>query len=310
MGIMPLTESQRAELERVVRSNDVVLFMKGNRQFPQCGFSATVIGILDQLTSGYATVNILSDPAVRDGMKEYSSWPTFPQLYVKGAFVGGCDIVKEMHASGELQKLLGVEDKPVEPPKVTITPAAVKAFQEAAPGDAGEVLRLAIDADFNCDLHFGAKEPGDIEVRAGGIALHVPRLSARRADGLSIDFVDGPGGAAFRIENPNEPPRVKRVGPAELRKMLGEGKVQLFDVRPEKERAIASIAQAKSLDAEGQRYLLGLPKDTPIALHCHHGVRSRAAAEELLREGFTHVYNLEGGIDAWSREVDPSVRRY
>jgi monothiol glutaredoxin len=307
---MPLSDSQRAELDRLVRSNDVVLFMKGNRQFPQCGFSATVIGILDQLTSGYATVNILSDPAVRDGMKEFSSWPTFPQLYVKGSFVGGCDIVKEMHAAGELQKLMGVEDKPVAPPKVTITPAAAKAFQDAAPEDGSEVLRLAIDADFNCDLHFGPKEPGDIEVRAGGLALHVPRASAPRANGISIDFIEGPGGAAFKIDNPNEPPRVRRLGPVELKKMLDEGKVELFDVRPDKERAVASIAQAKSLDAESQRYLLGLAKDTPIAFHCHHGMRSRAAAEELLREGFTHVYNLEGGIEAWSRDVDPSVPRY
>src|SRR5450631_2025266 len=137
---MPLSDSQRAELDRLVRSNDVVLFMKGNRQFPQCGFSATVIGILDQLTSGYATVNILSDPTVREGMKEFSSWPTFPQLYVKGSFVGGCDIVKEMHESGELQKALGVEDKPVAAPKVTVSAAAAKAFKDAAPGDSSEVL--------------------------------------------------------------------------------------------------------------------------------------------------------------------------
>jgi monothiol glutaredoxin len=92
--------------------------------------------------------------------------------------------------------------------------------------------------------------------------------------------------------------------------MLDRGEVELFDVRPGDERARASIPQARSLDAEGQQYLLGLEKDTPVALHCHHGVRSRAAAEQLLREGFTKVYNLEGGIEAWSRDVDPSVPRY
>src|SRR5271166_5238184 len=113
---MALSDSQRGELEKLVKSGDVVLFMKGNRQFPACGFSATVCGILNEIGTEYSTVNILSDPAVREGMKELSSWPTFPQLYVKGAFVGGCDIVKEMHAAGELQKLLGAESKPVEPP--------------------------------------------------------------------------------------------------------------------------------------------------------------------------------------------------
>src|ERR1019366_7082273 len=96
------------------------------------------VGILDQLTSGYKTVNIFEDPSIRDGMKEFSSWPTFPQLYVNGEFVGGCDIVKAMHAAGELKTLLGgagvagVEDKPVKAPAITITPAAAKAFKDAA----------------------------------------------------------------------------------------------------------------------------------------------------------------------------------
>src|SRR5260370_30506159 len=103
---MPLTDRQRAGLDQLVHSNPVVLFMKGNRHFPQCGFSATVVGILDKLTAGYETVNILEDTPVREGMKEFSNWPTFPQLYVSGEFVGGCDLVKEMYASGELQKLL------------------------------------------------------------------------------------------------------------------------------------------------------------------------------------------------------------
>jgi monothiol glutaredoxin len=307
---MPLSDSQRSELEKLVKSGDVVLFMKGNRQFPACGFSATVVGILGEVGAEFSTVNILSDPGVREGMKEFSGWPTFPQLYVKGTFVGGCDIVKEMHASGELQKLLGTESKPVAPPTVKISEKAAAAFRDAAPEEAGDVLRMVVEPDFTCDLHFGPKEAGDLEVEAGGLKLYVPRSCAARAHGVSIDFVEGPQGAAFRIDNPNEPPRVRRIGPRELQEMLDAGKVELFDVRPEAERAVASIAKARSLDGEGQRYLFDLPKDTPIALHCHHGMRSRSAAEQLLREGFTRVYNLEGGIEAWSREVDPSVPRY
>ncbi len=322
--IMPLSDRQRADFEQLVKTNDVVLFMKGSRQFPQCGFSATVVGILDKLVSGYQTVNILSDPAVREGMKEFSNWPTFPQLYVRGQFVGGCDIVKEMYADGELQKLLGgtgasaagvaaprpeAEAKPVIAPRVTITPSAAKAFAAADPGD-GDVLRLAIDADFRPDLHFGPRAAGDVETRSGDVVLYVERASAPRADGIAIDYVDAPDGMAFKVDNPNEPPRVRRLGAKELKAMLDRGEVQLFDVRPEDERARASIPHARSLDAEGQRYLFDLEKDTPIALHCHHGVRSRAAAEQLVREGFTKVYNLEGGIEAWSRDVDPSVPRY
>jgi monothiol glutaredoxin len=315
---MPLTDPQRADFDKLVRSDRIVLFMKGNRHFPACGFSATVVGILNELTPGYQTVNILEDQAVREGMKEFSSWPTFPQLYVNGQFVGGCDIVKSMYASGELQKLLGVEgersgksqEKELKRPAVTISAAAAKAFKDAATEGGNEVLRLEIDDQFQCDLHFGSKVPGDVEVTSGGVILHIARASVGRADGITIDFVSGPQGMGFKIDNPNEPPRVKTVGPKALRAMLDAGQIELFDVRPDSERARASIAQAKKLDADGEKYLFGLKKDAAIALHCHHGTRSRAAAEQLLREGFTNVYNLEGGIDAWSSEVDPSVPRY
>ena len=306
---MPLTDQRRAELEKLVRSNGVVLFMKGNRRFPQCGFSQTVVGILDKLTSGYETVDILRDPAIREGMKEFSSWPTFPQLYVNGTFVGGCDIVKDMYSSGELQKLLGVEAaapaKPGTAPKVTITAAAAKAFADAGDDGSGDVLRLEIDPQFNCDLHFGPRGPADVAVTSGEVVLHVDGASASRADGITIDFVDSPNGPAFKIDNPNEPPRVKPIGPRALKAMLDQGLVELFDVRPDSERARASIPQAKKLaDLSDDQ------KGAPVALHCHHGVRSRAAAEQLLQRGFTNVYNLEGGIEAWSAQVDPSVPRY
>jgi monothiol glutaredoxin len=307
---MALTESQRAELEKLTRSNDVVLFMKGNRHFPQCGFSATVIGILNELIPKYETVNILESQGVREGMKELSNWPTFPQLYVRGEFVGGCDIVKDLHASGEFAKLLGVSQKPVAAPRITITPAAAKAFQDAVTEAGTDVLRLDVDPQFACDLHVAEKQEGDLETNSNGAVLYVGRASARRADGITIDYIEGPNGMAFKIDNPNEPPRVRAIGPKALKAMLDDGKVVLFDVRPDDERARASIPHAKALDEKGQAYLFGLKKDAPIALHCHHGIRSRAAGEELLRAGFTQVYNLEGGIEAWSREVDPSVKRY
>jgi monothiol glutaredoxin len=308
---MPLTDRQRADFDRLVHSKPVVLFMKGNRRFPACGFSATVVGILDKLTSGYETVNILEDPQVREGMKEFSSWPTFPQLYVKGEFVGGCDIVKEMYASGELQKLVGAEPPPpavpATAPRVTISPAATKALLDALADAGGDVIRLAIDDEFRCDLQIAARETDDLEVTSGGAVLYVDRGSAARAEGIKIDFVEGPGGMAFKIDNPNEPPRVKRIAPKELKGLLDLGRIELFDVRPAAERARASIAQAKALDAQD---LSALKRDAAIALHCHHGMRSRAAAEKLLSEGFTNVYNLEGGIEAWSRDVDPSVPHY
>lgn len=94
------------EIEQIIQNNNVVLFMKGTKDMPQCGFSATVSHILAQLGVDFFDVDILRDPEIRQGIKEFSDWPTIPQLYIKGEFVGGCDIVKEMFQAGELQEML------------------------------------------------------------------------------------------------------------------------------------------------------------------------------------------------------------
>jgi monothiol glutaredoxin len=97
----------QTRIGEIVKNNDVVLFMKGTALFPQCGFSSRAVAILDRLGAGYETVDVLQDPEIRAGIKEYSDWPTVPQLYVRGEFVGGSDIMMEMFESGELQELLG-----------------------------------------------------------------------------------------------------------------------------------------------------------------------------------------------------------
>ena len=94
------------QIEHEIGANDVVLFMKGTPVFPQCGFSAAVVQVLNHLDVTFKGIDILADPALRQGVKEFSQWPTIPQLYVKGEFVGGCDIIREMFQAGELQTLL------------------------------------------------------------------------------------------------------------------------------------------------------------------------------------------------------------
>lgn len=95
-----------ATIENDIKNNDVVLYMKGTKQFPQCGFSATVVQVLNTIGVDYKDVNVLADNNIREGIKQYANWPTIPQLYVKGEFIGGCDIVREMFEAGELQTLL------------------------------------------------------------------------------------------------------------------------------------------------------------------------------------------------------------
>ncbi len=101
-----MSETIRERIDRDVKADDVVLFMKGTPVFPQCGFSAAVVQILSHLGVPFKSYDVLQDPELRQGIKEYSDWPTIPQLYVKGEFLGGCDIVREMFSSGELATLL------------------------------------------------------------------------------------------------------------------------------------------------------------------------------------------------------------
>ena len=108
-----MNENTKSEIESEISNSDIVLFMKGTPVFPQCGFSAATVGILNHLGVKFNSINVLEDEDMRQGIKEYSDWPTIPQLYVKGEFVGGCDIVREMYESGELTDLMsskGVEN--------------------------------------------------------------------------------------------------------------------------------------------------------------------------------------------------------
>ena len=109
MSTTALNESLRKQISDLLASNRVVLFMKGTRQMPLCGFSAQVVQILNKLLPSYETVDVLDSLEMRDGIKEFSQWPTIPQLYVGGQFIGGCDIVREMNASGEFQSLIGAD---------------------------------------------------------------------------------------------------------------------------------------------------------------------------------------------------------
>ena len=105
---MTLSDATRQRIQSIVDSDRVVLFMKGNRRQPQCGFSAQVVAILDRALGGadYTTVDVLQDAEIRQGIKDFAEWPTIPQLYLKGEFLGGCDIVTEMYQSGELEEQL------------------------------------------------------------------------------------------------------------------------------------------------------------------------------------------------------------
>ena len=196
-------------------------------------------------------------------------------------------------------------------PVVTFTDAALMAIREVA-GELGEeeVLRVTIDASFRSDLYFATLEPGDVVVVSGGLQLAMDARTARRADGLKIDYVDGPSGAGFKLDNPNHDGPIKGIHPADLVQALEkQEKLQLIDVRPEAEQAKAKLAIARSLDPSYQSELDALAKDAKLVFLAHHSRGGQAAARSFYDRGFVNAWYVVGGMDGWAT-MDPEVPRY
>jgi monothiol glutaredoxin len=216
-----------------------------------------------------------------------------------------------MFTEGELFARLDVEVPDAKPPEIEITEAAATALARLAEEAEVRDLRLSIDARFRNGLFFGPTAPGDLRVESNGVVLFVDPLTARRAAGVSIDAVDTPGGPGFRIENPNAGPAFREIGVREVKARLDDGdRFEFYDVRGPEERAIACFDASRLLDPEAAAQIETFDRDTPLIFYSHHGERSQAVAKHFAALGFRWAFSLTGGIDAWSREIDPSVPRY
>ena len=309
---MSLDPALRSRIESLLQANRVVLFMKGQPGAPQCGFSAKASGVLEDLGVDYAHVNVLADAEIREGIKAYGNWPTIPQLYIDGELVGGSDIIEQMSNSGELASLLGVAAPDRTPPQITVTPAAAEMLANAA-ADAGpgSALALSINAQFQPNFQLAQFDANAIAAESNGVRIQFDLASARRADGITIDWVEDVRGKGLAIDNPNAPKPVQALSPMDADAKVRASEVLLVDVRPADERAIASVKLPfKTFDGNGRAELEALPKDTAIAFLCRSGGRSQQAAEEFLALGFRNVYNVVGGINAWADEVDASLTKY
>jgi monothiol glutaredoxin len=306
--------SLEERIQSLVEDNDVVLFMKGTRTAPQCGFSARACDILDEFLEEYRTIDVLADPAMREGVKAFSNWPTIPQLYVRAKFIGGSDIIHEMTKTGELAEVLGTGRIELTVPEITMTKSAEKAFLKFwdAEGDTDDpVVRLTVGSDWEPLLDLDQVRDGDVVIDMGELDLVMTRSSARRVNGVTIDFVERGGQAGFKVDNPNTPRMVNQLTVDDLKRWIDEGKPHLLvDVRTVEERATAKIEPSILLDEEWKARLEELDRDQTVVFYCHHGMRSQQAASHLLRSGFRDVHNLQGGIDAWSLHVDPDTPRY
>ncbi len=308
---MSLDPALRSRIESILTADRVVLFMKGQPTMPQCGFSAKAVGALQDLGVAFAHVNVLADPEIREGIKAYGVWPTIPQLYIDGELIGGSDIILQMAGSGELSSVLGLAAPDRTPPRITVTPAAVEMLRGALADAPGAALQLGIDAQFQPNFQLAPHDDNAIAAESNGLRVQFDLASARRADGITIDWVDDIRGKGLAIDNPNAPKAVQELAVRDADDQRRAGTVTIVDVRPADERAIAAInAPFETFDGDNRARLEALAKDTPLAFLCHHGGRSAQAAEQFRALGFSKVYNITGGIDAWSDAVDNSVPKY
>jgi monothiol glutaredoxin len=218
----------QTRIQNLLRENPVFLFMKGTPEAPQCGFSYRVCEVLRSWDVPFRSFNVLSDPEIRQGIKDFAQWPTIPQLYIQQEFVGGCDIIEEISQNGELKGLL----------------------ESAFPGQS--------------------------------------------------------------FEPPPPPAQVQALAPSDAQQMMNDNEdLTLLDVRTLEEREYACIERSRLLDHKlAEEILNSWDPNTPLLLICHRGIRSLEAAQFFISRGFQQVYNVEGGIDRWSSDVDSSIPRY
>jgi len=296
---MPLDSATRERIETVLKDHRVVLFMKGDRRQPQCGFSAAATNMLNELLPDYHTINVLEDPEIREGIKAYGEWPTIPQLYVEGELVGGADIIRQLYTSGELHELFGAAKPDRTPPEITITDAAAEAIRQGTANAQGVALHLEIGPDHSAGFQLAPAGEHDIVAHANGLEVHFDPASAQRAKGIVIDWVSTVQGEGLSLKFPGAQ-EIKSLTMHELKTRLAAGDITLIDVRPAATRAqLAPLPQARILEDEGYETLAALPKDSALAFICQHGISSQSMAERFAAHGFSNVYNVAGGMEAW-----------
>ena len=253
---------------------------------------------------------MLSDPDIRNGIKEYSEWPTIPQLYIDGDFIGGCDVIEQLSKTGDLGKLIG-EEESLLVPTIVITDSAAESIREVCLQHPDLNVHLNITDDWVHEFNLAPNSGQVIAVENNGIELLLNRSTVKKTDGLRIDMEVTPEGSVFSITNPNAPPMVSQMSVHELKRLQESGDTfYLFDVREQSERDIAVIAGSRLLSEENVKFIDTLDRNSIMIFQCHTGARSQSAAEYFRDQGFTRVYNLSGGIDAWSVEIDVEVARY
>ncbi|VAW44106.1 Glutaredoxin-related protein [hydrothermal vent metagenome] len=298
-----MTDQTTQRIEQMLDESSVFLFMKGNPQTPMCGFSSNTVKILkDLIGDGFSSFNVLEDPEIREGIKAYGQWPTIPQLYVNKELVGGNDIISEMFNTGELHELLNLTQPDRTAPKISITDDALSHIKEGLKDMGDHQLFLSVDDEFN--TRFSLEKPKGYEVIAdvGDLKVYMDIGTAKRSDGVEISWVDELQGSGLRIKNPNEPPAVKDLSVAELQDWFATEieNPHVYDVRSVDKVEEGTVDHALRLDKAAIESIESMEKETPLVFVCQVGQSSMSAAEFFRKKGYSKVFNLTGGYNAWN----------
>ena len=225
-------------------------------------------------------------------------------------FVGGCDIIRDLDGQGQLAGLLGA-DTDVQEPKLSLTENAKAELDKAIEEGEDKTIRIEISPDYRYNLGFDKAQDQDFQIKSLDYTLVIDPASARRAENLVIDFLNEANASGFKITNDAAPATVQAITPTAMKSKLDAGEtLEFLDVRTPEERNIAKIESTQLLDQALIEKVSDMDKNTTLVFHCHHGGRSQQAAQHFIGLGFKNVYNLTGGIDAWSAEVDTNIPRY
>jgi rhodanese-related sulfurtransferase/Fe-S cluster assembly iron-binding protein IscA len=264
----------------------------------------TITALCEQYGHTPLLIDAATDPLFAEHVRDPATRAHFPLLCVRGALVGGVEILRSLEATGKLEALLNPLTGAAVP-TIALSQKAAEVIHGAMTGPES-CLRIVISPEFDHDIAIDEATPNDVQFRLGDIPCVLDEDSATRADGLAIDWIEQGETQGFRIDNPNRPDPVHFVDGAWVETNVGIGSnLLVIDVRSKLEYDTAHLPDAVALEASLIDALEAMNPHTPLFFYCKNGVKSRLAAERYQKNGFMKVYCLEGGLDAWNVQALP-----
>ena len=307
----------------VVTEDKIVVFAKGTKEMPRCGFSARAIQVVESVGKPFKVVDILSDPSIRPALVAFSSWPTTPQVYLDGEFLGGSDIIMELYESGELQKKIassyGEEFKEVQDnQRVDVTDEALGKVKEFMETDL-EFLRLSVqvkdgDRAYSLELDSHTSAAADLKWKVKGLTVIVAKAMSELFDKLEVSWVNKDGNEGFAVKEVGNPPALPipiDIDKADLARLMRseikDGKLWIVDVREDDEWKSGHGEEAVHLPLsrlEKEWKDKGFDSKDTLVFYCAAGKRSLSAANHFRHKlGFPNTRSLVGGIGNYPSNI-------